>query len=63
MTQPTNYAYLAGALQGSMKWLPMDLVSAGLLKQKDLEKAEKLVAAILQKCEDRERAFTESAEK
>jgi len=57
MTQPINYAYLVGALQGSMKWLPMDLVSAGLLKQKDLEEAEKLVAAILQQCEERERIY------
>jgi len=63
MTQPTNYAYLAGALQGSMKWLPMDLVSAGLLKQKDLEEAEKLIAAILKQCELRERAFTNTVGK
>lgn len=58
MSEPINYPYLSGALRATMQWIPAELVAAGLLKQKDLEKAEELVAAAIKRCEERERAFS-----
>lgn len=56
--QPVNYAYLSGALQGGMQMIARELVMAGLLQYDDLAKAEEIVAAMITRCEAREREFS-----
>jgi hypothetical protein len=58
MTQPINYAYLTGALEGGMNIILQDLVKAGLLQYNDFAKAEEIVEAMKKRCQEREREYS-----
>jgi hypothetical protein len=58
MTQPINYAYLTGALEGGMNIILQDLVKAGLLQYNDLAKAEWIVETMKKRCQEREREYS-----
>ncbi len=58
MTQPINYAYLTGALEGGMNIILQDLVKAGLLQYNDLAKAEEIVETMKKRCQEREREYS-----
>lgn len=57
-TPLTNYAYIAGALETTLKYLVSDLYQKGIVKDYDADKAEEFVADKIAYLYKKEREFS-----